>query len=94
VFLDLLHGAYLESPSCKYGVTVRALSQWREALLAADGQGLKIRQEDLADEQDHRTKSIIAELAMENGPRRERSGHREDYGRLLWWSANRPRAGA
>jgi hypothetical protein len=43
VFLDLLHGVDLESPSCNYGVTVAALSQWREAFLAAGEAGLKIR---------------------------------------------------
>jgi hypothetical protein len=94
VVLKLLRGADLESTSRKYGVTVAALSQWREAFLAAGEAGLKIRQEDLVDEQGRRMKSVIAELAMENELLRERSGHREDQGRLLWWSANWPRAGA
>jgi hypothetical protein len=66
VVLELLRGADLESTSRKYGVTVAALSQWREAFLAAGEAGLKIRQEDLVDEQGRRMKSVIAELAMEN----------------------------
>jgi hypothetical protein len=87
VFLDLLDGADLESTSRKYGVTVATLCQWREAFLAAGEAGLKIRQEDLVDEQDRRMKSVIAELAMENELLRERSGRRENQGRFSWWSA-------
>jgi hypothetical protein len=66
VFLDLLHGADLESPCCKYGVKVSALSHWREAFLAAGEAGLNVRQEDLVEEQGRRMKSVMAELAMEN----------------------------
>jgi hypothetical protein len=94
VFLDLLHGADLESPSCKYGITMATLFQWREAFLAAGEAGLKIRQQDLASEQGRRMKSVIAEFAMENELLHERSGHREDQGRFLRWSVNWPRAGA
>jgi hypothetical protein len=84
----------LESLSRKYGVTIATLSQWREAFLAAGEAGLKIQQEDLVDEQGRRVNSVIAELAMENELLRERSGHREDQGPFLCWSANWPRAGA
>jgi hypothetical protein len=74
VFLDLLHGADFESTNRKYGVIVAALSHWREALLAAGEEGLKIRQEDLAGEQGRRMKLVIAELAMENELLRETAG--------------------
>ncbi|GIU76660.1 MAG: hypothetical protein KatS3mg082_2858 [Nitrospiraceae bacterium] len=52
----------------------RPCRQWREAFLAAGEEGLKIRQEDLVDEQGQRMKSVIADLAMENEllPRRIR----------------------
>jgi hypothetical protein len=94
VILELFRGADLELLSHKCGVNAAALSQWREAFLAADKAGLKIRQEDLAGEEGQRMKSVIAELAMENELLRERSGNREDQGRFLSWSANWPRAGA
>jgi hypothetical protein len=94
VFLDLLHGADLESTSRKYGVTVATLSQWREAFLVAGEAGLKIRQEDLAGEQGRRMKSVIAELAMENGLLWERIRRMEDKERFLWWSAKWSSAGA
>jgi hypothetical protein len=82
MFLDLLHGADLESTSRKYGVKVSALSHWRKAFMAAREAGLQIRQEDLVDEQGRRMKSVIAELAMENELLRERSGHVEDQDRF------------
>jgi hypothetical protein len=85
VFLDLLDGADLKSLSRKYGVTVAALSQWREAFLAAGEAGLKIRQEDLVDEQGRRMKSVIAELAMENELLRERIWRMEDEKPFLRW---------
>jgi hypothetical protein len=94
VVLGLPRGAHLGPLSRKYGVTVAVLSQWREAFLAAGEAGLKIRQEDLTGEQGRRMQSGIAEFAMENELLHERSGHREDQGRFLWWSANWPRAGA
>jgi hypothetical protein len=89
VFLHLLYGAYLESPSCKYGVTVAALSQWREAFLAAGEAGFKIRQEDLVDEQGRRMKSVIAELAMENKLLREHIRRMEDEKPFLRWRSKR-----
>lgn len=48
VVLELLRGADLECTSRKYGATT--LSEWGDAFLAAGGEGLKIRQEDLVDE--------------------------------------------
>jgi hypothetical protein len=51
VVLELLRGADLESTSRERGVNGVTLSQWRESFLAAGAKGLKIRQEDLADEQ-------------------------------------------
>jgi hypothetical protein len=94
VVLGLPRRAHLGPLSRKYGVTVAVLSQWREAFLAAGEAGLKIRQEDLTGEQGRRMQSGIAEFAMENELLHDRSGHREDQGRFLWWSANWPRAGA
>jgi len=52
VVLERLRGAGLESASRRYGVTAAALSEWREAFLAAGEEGLKIRQEVLAGGQD------------------------------------------
>jgi hypothetical protein len=92
VVLELLRGADLESTSRKYGVTVAALSQWREALLAAGEAGLKIRQEDLVDEQGRWMKSVIAELAMKNELLRERIRRMEYPELFLLWSAKWPSA--
>jgi hypothetical protein len=89
VVLELLRGADLESTSRKYGVTVAALSQWREAFPAAGEAGLKIRQEDLVDEQGRRMKSVIAELAMENELLRERIRRMEDEKPFLRWRSKR-----
>jgi hypothetical protein len=79
----------LESLRRKYGLTVAALSQWREAFLAAGKDGLKIRQEDLGDEQGRRMKSVIAELAMENELLRERIRRMEDEKPFLRWRSKR-----
>jgi hypothetical protein len=89
VVLELLRGADLESTSRKYAVTVATLSQWREAFLAAGEAGLKIRQEDLVDEQGRRMKSVIAELAMENELLRERIRRMEDEKPFLRWRSKR-----
>ena len=56
VVLELLRGADLESTSRKYGVTAAALTEWRDSFLAAGAEGLKIRQENLVDEQNVRQK--------------------------------------
>ena len=85
VVLELLRGADLESLSRKYAVTAATLSAWRDAFLAAGEAGLKIRQEDLVDEQGRRMKSVIAELAMENELLRERIRRLEDEKPLLGW---------
>jgi transposase len=89
VVLELLRGADLESASRKYGVTAATLSEWRDAFLAAGEEGLKIRQEDLVDEQGRRMKSVIAELAMENELLRERIRRMEDEKPFLRWRSRR-----
>ncbi len=89
VVLELLRGADLEATSRKYGVTAATLSEWREAFLAAGEEGLKIRQEDLVDEQGRRMKSVIAELAMENELLRERIRRMEDEKPFLRWRSKR-----
>jgi hypothetical protein len=85
VVLELLRGADLESTSRKYGVTAATLSEWRDAFLAGGVEALKIRQEDLVDEQGRRMKSVIAELAMENELLRERIRRMEDEKPFLRW---------
>ncbi|MCS7041485.1 MAG: hypothetical protein NZR01_01695, partial [Bryobacteraceae bacterium] len=65
VILEFLRGADLEATSRKLASRGRLCLQWREAFLAAGEEGLKIRQEDLVDEQGRRRKCIIAEMAME-----------------------------
>jgi len=57
--------------------------------LAAGAEGLKIRQEDLVDEQGRRMKSVIAELAMENELLRERIRRMEDEKPFLRWGSMR-----
>jgi len=79
VVLELLRGADLEPTSRKHGVTAATLSEWRDAFLAGGAQALKIRQEDLVDEQGRRMKSVIAELGMENELLRERIRRMEDF---------------
>jgi hypothetical protein len=64
--LEVLRGAGLESTSRKDGVTGATLTEWRDAFLACGAEALKVRQEDLLDEQGRRMKHGIAELAMEN----------------------------
>ena len=87
--LDLLRGADLESTSRKCGVTAATLSEWREAFLAAGEEGLKIRQEDLVDEQGRRERRVIAEFAMENELLRERIRRTEDEKPFLRWRSKR-----
>ena len=89
VVLELLRGADLESTSRRYGVTAATLSDWREAFLAAGEEGLKIRQEDLVDEQGRREKRVIAELAMENELLRDRIRRMEDEKPYLGWRSKR-----
>ena len=89
VVLELLRGADLESTSRKHGVTAATLSEWRETFLAAGEEGLKIRQEDLVDEQGRRMKSVIADLAMENELLRERIRRMEDEKPFLRWRSRK-----
>ena len=85
VVLELLRGEDLESLSRNYAITAATLSSWRDAFLASGEAGLKIRQEDLADEQGRRMKSVIAELAMSNELLRERIRHLEKTNPSLKW---------
>ena len=85
VVLELLRGEDLESLSRKYAITAATLSSWRDAFLASGEAGLKIRQEDLADEQGRRMKSVIAELAMSNELLRERIQRLENANPSLKW---------
>ena len=89
VVLELIRGDDLESTSRKYGVTAATLSEWRDAFLAGGAEALKIRQEDLVDEQGRRMKSVIAELAMENELLRERIRRMEDEKPFLRWRSRR-----
>jgi len=89
VVLELFRGADLESTSRKYGVTAATLTEWRDAFLAGGAEALKIRQEDLVDEQGRRMKSVIAQLAMENELLRERIRRMEDEKPFLRWSCRK-----
>jgi hypothetical protein len=89
VVRELLRGRDLESTSRKYGVTAATLADWREAFLPAGKEGLKIRQEDLVHEQGRGMKSVIAELAMENGLSPERIRRIEDKEPFLRWRSKR-----
>jgi hypothetical protein len=61
VVLELLQGEDLESLSRKWAATAATLSDWRDAFLACGEAGLKIREDDLVDEQGRRMKSVIAD---------------------------------
>ena len=89
VVIELLRGAELESLSRKYAVTAAALSAWRDAFLAAGEAGLKVRQQELVDEQGRRMKSVIAELAMENELLKERIRRLEDANPSLRWRSKK-----
>jgi len=89
VVLELLRGADLESLSRKYAVTAATLSACRVAFLTGGEASLKIRQEDLVDEQGQRMKSVIAELAMENELLRERIRRLEDAEPFLGWRSKK-----
>jgi len=89
VVLELLRGADLESASRRYGVTAATLSEWRDAFLATGAEALKVRQEDLVDEQGRRMKSVIAETAMENELLRERIRRMEDEKPFLRWRSRK-----
>ena len=85
VVLELIRGADLESTSRKYGVTAATLSESRGAFLAGGAEALKIRQENMVNEQGRRMKSVIAEMAMENELLRERIRRMEDEKPFLRW---------
>ena len=87
--LELLRGEDLESLSRKYAVTAATLSSWRDAFLASGEAGLKIREDDLVDEQGRRMKSVIAELAMANELLRERIQQLETANPSLKWRSKR-----
>jgi hypothetical protein len=89
VVLELLRGEDLESLSRKYAVTAATLSAWRDAFLASGEAGLKIRQEDLVDENGRRMKSVIAELAMTVELQRERIRQLENANPSLTWRSKR-----
>ena len=89
VVLELLRGEDLESVSRKNAVTAATLSDWREAFLASGEGGLKIREDDLVDEQGRRMKSVIAELAMANELLRERIQQLENANPSLKWRSKR-----
>lgn len=89
VVLELLRGEDLESLSRKYAVTAATLSDWRDAFLASGEAGLKIREDDLVDEQGRRMKSVIAELAMTVELQRERIQQLENANPSLKWRSKR-----
>lgn len=89
VVLELLRGEDLESLSRKYAVTAATLSAWRDAFLAGGEAGLKIREDDLVDEQGRRMKSVIAELAMTVELQRERIQQLENANPSLKWRSKR-----
>lgn len=89
VVLELLRGEDLESLSRKYAVTAATLSDWRESFLAAGEAGLKIRDEDLVDEQGRQMKSVIAELAMTVELQKQRIQQLENTNPSLKWRSKR-----
>jgi hypothetical protein len=86
---ELLRGADPESSRRKHGVTAAVFSEWRGAVLASGGGGLKIRQEHLVDERGRCMKSVIAELAVENELLRERTRRMEDEKPYLGWRSKK-----
>jgi hypothetical protein len=82
-------GADLKSTSRQHGAAAATLPKWRRAFLVAGEEGLKIRQEDLVDEQGRRMKSVIADLAMENELLREHIRRMEDEKPFLRWRSKR-----
>jgi hypothetical protein len=89
VCLELLRGEDLESLSRKYAVTAATLTAWRESFLAGGEASLKVREDDVVDEQGRRMKSVIAELAMNNELLRERIQQLENANPSLKWRSKR-----
>jgi transposase-like protein len=75
--------------SRKYAVTAATLSSWRDAFLVGGEASLKIREDDLVDEQGRRMKSVIAELAMTVELQRERIQQLENTNPSLKWRSKR-----
>jgi transposase len=63
--LRLLRGEDLETVSRDLGITAARVSQWRDQFLAAGEAGLKSREPDARDEENHRLQAKIGELLME-----------------------------
>jgi len=89
VVVELLRGENLETRSRKYAVSAAALSAWRDACLAGGEASLKIREDDLVDEQGRRMKSVIAELAMTVELQRKRIQQLENANPSLKWRSKR-----
>ncbi len=63
--MRLLRGEDLETVSRELVVTAARVSQWRDQFLAAGQAGLKSREPDARDEENHRLQAKIGELLME-----------------------------
>jgi transposase-like protein len=63
--MRLLRGEDLETVSRDLGITAARVSQWRDQFLAAGEAGLKSREPDVRDEENHRLQAKIGELLME-----------------------------
>ena len=63
--MRLLRGEDLETVSRELGITAARVSQWRDQFLAAGEEGLKSRELDVRDEENHRLQAKIGELLME-----------------------------
>ncbi len=63
--MRLLRGEDLETVSRELVVTAARVSQWRDQFLAAGQAGLKSREADARDEENHRLQAKIGELLME-----------------------------
>ena len=85
VVLELLLEDDLESLSRNSAVTAATVSAWRDAFLAGGEAGLKIRQEDLVDENGRRMKSLIADLTVNNERLRNRIQPLENANPSLKW---------
>ena len=63
--MRLLRGEDLETVSRDLGITAARVSQCRDQFLAAGEAGLKSREPDVRDEENHRLQAKIGELLME-----------------------------
>ncbi len=85
VVMELLRGAELEATSRKYGVTAATLTRWREAFLEGGESGLKIRANDVVEEERKTLKSAVANLVVNNELLRERIRQMEEEKPFLRW---------